>query len=327
MRWTLPVAFAAALAFALAGASGAGRPPSIVAGPGEGAAPVIIYGLGGDDMLSLYPYDPSFAGGVRVATGDVNGDGVADIVTAPGPGMSPTVKVFDGQTAQLLRSFLAYDAQFRGGVYVAAGDLNGDGVADIVTGPDKGTPPTVRFFDGRNPAARNGSLMAFDPAFAGGVRVAVGDVNGDGKAEIVAGAGPGGSPEVKVFEPRGTLLRQFLAYDAGFAGGIFVAAGDVNGDGRADLVTGPDAGMGPLVKVFNARNVQQVNAFFAYDPSVTGGVRVAADDLDGDGKAEVVTGAQAGDGPHVKAFVVRTGQLVSSVLAYQGFFIRQLYVD
>src|SRR5438045_2187130 len=54
---------------------------------------------------SFMAYSPSFAGGVRVAAGDVNGDGLMDVVTAPGPGGAPNVKVFDGKTGMLLQSF------------------------------------------------------------------------------------------------------------------------------------------------------------------------------------------------------------------------------
>src|SRR5262249_14185695 len=80
-----------------------------------------------------------------------------------------------------------------------------------------------------------------------------------------------------------------------------VAAGDVTGDGKADIVTGAGAGPGPHVKVFDASGAE-VRNFFAYAPAFTGGVTVAAGDLDGDGHAEILTGAGAGAAAgHVKA--------------------------
>src|SRR5205807_197261 len=120
---------------------------------------------------------PKFMGGVRVATGDVNGDGVDDIITAPGPTGGPHIKVFDGATGNLLSEFLAYDANFSGGVYVSAADLTGDGKAEIITGAGQGGGPHVKVFDALSGTLLQ-SFMACDMNFRGGVRVAGGDVNG-----------------------------------------------------------------------------------------------------------------------------------------------------
>src|SRR5262249_20895737 len=83
--------------------------------------------------FQLHPYAKLFTGGVRVATGDVNGDGVDDIITAAGPGGGPHVKVFDGVTHALITEFMAYNTAFVGGVFVSAADLNGDGRAEVIT--------------------------------------------------------------------------------------------------------------------------------------------------------------------------------------------------
>jgi hypothetical protein len=70
-------------------------------------------------LHEFFAYDPRFLGGVRVAVGDVNGDGVPDIITAPGPGGGRDVLIFDGRTFTLMGEILAYDPMFTGGVYVA----------------------------------------------------------------------------------------------------------------------------------------------------------------------------------------------------------------
>src|SRR5262249_56211262 len=123
------------------------------------------------------------------------------------------------------------------------------------SGGGPGGAPNVRVFDGSSGAALPGFLgnfFAFDPAFAGGVWVAAGDINNDGFDDVIVGADGGGGPEVRVFDGKtGTLIRDFFAFDATFTGGVRVAAGDVNGDGVADIIVGAGAGGGPEVRVFD----------------------------------------------------------------------------
>jgi hypothetical protein len=168
-------------------------------------------------------YDPRFLGGVRVAGGDVNGDGKADIITAPGAGGGPDVRVFSGADGHLIRELMAYDHRFGGGVYVSAGDFNNDGKADIVTAAGAGGGPHIEVFSGADGSLLR-SFMAFAPTYAGGVRVAVvADVNNDGSPEIIASTGPSAAPEVRLYD--GAILStldDFYAFDPRFLGGVFV---------------------------------------------------------------------------------------------------------
>jgi hypothetical protein len=137
----------------------------------------------------------------------------------------------------------------------------------------------VRAFDlaGGGPSEVAG-FSAYDPMFTGDVTVAVGDLTGDGAAEIVTGAGAGGGPHVRVVDLAGGLaeVASFYAYDPTFTGGVFVAVGDVTGDGVADLITGAGAGGGPHVRVFDGVTGAEAATFFAYDPAFTAGVFVGA---------------------------------------------------
>ncbi|HET6575559.1 MAG TPA: hypothetical protein VFG68_18295, partial [Fimbriiglobus sp.] len=251
----------------------------------------------------------------RVAFGDVNGDGRVDVVLANGPGTAPLVTVIDGQVAlnpgkvdkfpnldtlqgtpAILAQFFAYDPRFFGGVNVAVADLTGDGKAEIITGADIGGGPHVRVFDGvtvkgnADPREVDG-FFAYEPTFKGGVRVAAGDVNGDGQPDLVLGAGVGGGPRVTVVDGKQVAERQggaargsaargvnpaavlanFFAYDTAFRGGIFVDAGDFDNDGFADVLTGPGVGGGPHVRVFDGKTAPTGSPtvlanFIALDP-------------------------------------------------------------
>lgn len=279
------------------------------------------------NVMSFFAYGPSFQGGVRVAIGDVNNDGAADLITAVGPGAGPHVKAFSGRDGALLASFFAYDTGFVGGIYVAAGDVTGDGFDDVITGTDAGARGHVKVFDGLT-GAEVLSFHAFPDGFLGGVRVAAGDVNGDGRADIIVAAGPGTSGYVKVID--GTKLAEihtFSPYGNSFAGGVFVGSGDVNGDGFADIITGAGSGAGSHVKVFDGQTGSELQSFFAYPTTFSGGVRVAAGDLDGDGRAEIITGPGAGAQPHVKVFDGKTGKEASELLAYAAATTNGVFVS
>jgi len=272
-------------------------------------------------------FAPSFTGGVSVASGDTNGDGVADVIAGAGQGGGPMINVFNGADGGVRLSFLAYPASLGTGVEVAAGDVNGDGFADIIAAPGFGGPPLVRVFDGRTGRMLR-EWFAMPADWIGGLHLGAGDVNGDGFADVVTGAGPGGAPLVQVFDGgTGAVVSQFLAYGAAFPGGVYVAAGDVTGDGLADVVTGAGAGGGPHVRVFNGASGDEVAGFFAYAPEFSGGVRVATGDIDGDGVAEVITGAGRGGGPHIRVFDGASGDEVSGFFAFDPWVADGTFVS
>lgn len=240
----------------------------------------LIDPLDGTDLGELTPF-PGFAGEVRAATGDLTGDGTPELIVAAGPGGTPLVRVLNGRSLAPVTEFLAFEESFRGGVYVAAGDVNRDGYADVIVGAGEGGSARVRVFDGTNLKHVLVDRMVFEPTFRGGVRVAAGDVDGDGAADIVAGAGPGGAPRVVVFRPGGELAS-FFAYDADLRAGVDVAT---TGEGtslatatftlgtEAKVVTAPGAGGAPHVKVFDGAGGEWFS-FYAGDESARGGLRL-----------------------------------------------------
>jgi FG-GAP repeat len=119
-----------------------------------------------------------------------------------------------------------------------------------------------------------------------------------------------------VFSAAGVMRTSFLAYHPLFMAGVFVAAGDVDGDGLADIITGADAGGGPHVLVFSGVDNHLLRSFFAYDPAFAGGVRVAAGDLDLDGHAEIITAPGSGDGSNVRVWDGATGSMTLDLATY-----------
>jgi uncharacterized repeat protein (TIGR01451 family) len=293
----------------------------LVVGAGAGVGPFVrsFDVATARELTAFFAFSEDFRGGVRVAVGDVSGDGVPDVIAAAGPGGPPQVRAFDGVSGATLHNFFAYAPAFTGGVFVAAGDVDGDGRADIITGVDAGAGggPHVKVFSSLGGTELR-SFFAYGLDFAGGVRVASGDVNGDGVADIITAPGAGAGPHVKVFDgATGAELHSFFAYAPSFSGGVFVAAGDVNGDGLADIVTGAGAGAGPHVKVFDGRTGAEVRSFFAFGPAFTGGVRVAAGDVNRDGLADVIAAAGTGSSL-VSVFDGQSLNLLASFLAFAG---------
>src|SRR5690606_23045023 len=176
-------------------------PALIATGADAGGGPHVRVwdATSGTERFSFFAYDARFTGGVRVAVADVDADGVPDVITAPGPGGGPHVRIFSGADGKELRSFMAYHPRFRGGVFVAAADVSGDGHAEIITSADAGGGPHVQVFDGQTGEVRQ-SFFAYSAHFTGGVRVTAGDINSDGVPDIVTAAGAGGGPHVRVFD-------------------------------------------------------------------------------------------------------------------------------
>lgn len=290
----------------------------LVVGADAGGGPQIRVFAGNTLRFTFNAYDAGFTGGVRVTVGDVTGDGVPEIVTAPGPGGGPDIHVYDSNTGQLIRQFFAYDPAFNGGVYTAIGDTNGDAYGDIICGADRGGGPNITIFSGKD-GSRLNSFFAYNPLFAGGVRVAAGDVDGDGRGEIIVGAGAGAGPNIAVYRVDGSLVRSFFAYDVRFNLGIYVSAGDVNEDGRADIVAGAGAGGGPNVTVFDGGSGAMLANFNAFESSSSSGVRVAAVNAFGKGRDVIYAVPGVGGTPSVRNFTL-TGDQIDQFFAFDSLF-------
>ena len=309
-------------------------------GQGPSGSGVASYNFGDGSQITTIDAFPGTTGGTRTATADVNGDGVPDLIVGTGPGGVTNVRVFDGVTKNVIFTVQPFEAGFTGGVYVAAADFNGDGKAEVIVTPDEGGGPVVAIYDGAKitagtmgDAAQTTRYFGIDdPDFRGGARPAVADFNGDGTPDLVVAAGFGGGPRVAIFNgkqalnafPAGSfpekLLPDFFMFEDTLRNGAFVSAGDITGDGKAELVAAGGPGGGPRVRVIDGATLLttpgvtsldiaapatpglQIGNFFSGNADKRGGVRVAVKDLDGDSKLDLLVGSGQGDGSKVTAY-------------------------
>jgi hypothetical protein len=248
-----------------------------------------------DLVKTLKPFG-KFKGGVNVATGDLNGDGVDDIIVGAAQGGKTNVMVYDGATFAQMFHFYAFPESGakdkRIGVSVAAADVNNDGHADIVVGAQAGWLPLVRVFDGTNGTQLH-QFLAFTHDYRHGVNVAAGDINKDGFSEIVVGSGAGSL--VKVFN--GNTYDQMYSFNPfktiNNRRGVYVAIGDVQGSDDLEIIAGTGGGVGAEVRVFDAMNGDYVDQVFE-DRDMKVAIPVGVYDWNQDGTDEVISGRGRG---------------------------------
>lgn len=217
--------------------------------------------------------------------------------------MAPQAKIFNTDNKHLDMRFLAFDSVFRGGGRVAVGDINGDGINEIIVGAGRGGGPHVRTFDYLGHPLEF-SVFAFHPNFRGGVDVAAGDVDGDRIDEIIVSQMSQGQAWVKVYKTNRnkTILANFLAYEPAFQGGAYVAAGDINGDGKDEIITGSGMGSTSHVRIFNGSGKYLGLSLFPFEESYRGGVDVAVGNVDRGRESEIVVTKASFGAPQIKTY-------------------------
>ena len=218
-------------------------------GKKKGKGLVKIYKLRGGDFIetgvSFAPYqEEDYWGAPKIALADIDGDGQLELITAPGPDPKAPAKIkaFKIDTSQGLGNWRIKEKILELTVYFAE---------------EKGKKK-IKIADGY------------------GANIAAGDLDGDGKAEIMVGAGPDPQKEgqIIIIYPAENKIESFIAYPENHFG-LNVACGDLNDDGKAEIITGP--GLNPrhkgLLKTFKADGTL-IKEFYPYPGDAKFGIRV-----------------------------------------------------
>jgi hypothetical protein len=300
-------------------------------GPGDGRV-ILFSGGTGAPILSIVspasPANPWPAMGFSLATvGDLDGDGVIEFLAgapALGGGSPGEVLVLTHDPPLVLYATLfGVDPGDQFGFDVAdAGDVDGDGVHDILVGTGAGGYARVH----------SGATLVLLHHFTGPgegygrVVSGLGDVDGDGFDDVAVGSP--GLDFVDVFSgDTGALLRRFDALSGAF-GSAIAPLGDLDGDGTPDLAVGsPDdaplgvEGAGSTVILSGATGGQLFMFIGSVEGARVGGALAALGDATADGERELAVGATGEGGfalPASGRVAVYSGALAGLILPY-GF--------
>jgi hypothetical protein len=245
------------------------------------------------------PYESAFIGGIRVATGDLTGDGIDEIVVAPGRGRVGEIRVFTQWGYELVDyRTLPFGAKYNAGVEIAVGELTGDGVPDIVASMSAGASMVSVFRV--SPAAADPvqnapvlTLQPFGARFTGGAAVAVGDVGtfiggitrnvvvDDGRGELIIASGAGMRATVQVYDLSGARPRVVDTISpfggASTLGILTLSVGRFDADSITDIVVSSGLTGGSRMEVYSGRVDDRVDAqAFALSPFANTSRRNAA---------------------------------------------------
>lgn len=304
--------------------TGGGSGPAVGAGNVTGSTPLTLPAGAKATFTILSTVAPTATGSLvssasvtlgsaTVSATDTNAVVPKSIVVtdAAGFGGGPVVRLVDPATGGVRTQFNAFEPGFKGGVQAGLGDLDGDGRLETVVASGVGRTGEVRVFDATGVELTAYRTLPFGNGWKGGLSLAVGDFDGDGRDEFaiakatgdgetrvfrsVAAADPIPDAAWRVIRPFGTNFMggaSLVAADMGtFSNGSVVDAGKQ--DGRAELIIGNGPTTAPLVRIYDvsATTPAVLDTVRPFSPGLRGGVMVSAARINADSIPDLIFGS------------------------------------
>ncbi|MBU0879407.1 VCBS repeat-containing protein [Patescibacteria group bacterium] len=232
----------------------------------------------------FFSYNDNFSGGSQILISDIDNDKDFEILD----NKKGVINVYKKGIKKT--SFSPFGPLFKNEISFVVKDINNDGTNEIITAPAVGSP-YIKIF------SKDGKLLspgwfAYDKNFRGGVSIAVEDINNDGNVEIITAPAVGTS-YIKIFSKDGKLLNPgWFAYDKNFRGGVSIAVADLDNDGNKEIITAPASNGSSHIKIFS-KDGKLIKQFFAFEKEFRNKIKVITDDINNDGKIEILISTES----------------------------------
>jgi subtilisin family serine protease len=254
----------------------------------------------------------------QISSGDLNDDNQSEIVISKTNWRGTEVNVYN-EDLVLLNNF---QLDFKTPISLKVGDVYNNGREKIVIGSPANTEPKVYIYDSKGTLLN--SFLVYNEKFRGGVSVAIGDIDGDYRNEIITAPAGSGGPHIRMFDKNGGLKAQFFAGNKDFRGGLNIAVGNLSGDKKAEILVTPKKDSSPYVLIYDL-NGNLISNFLAYTKNFKKEVSIEIADINSDYHNDIIVSAGAGGGPHIRVFDLQ-GNLIKQFFAYNKYNLNGVYL-